>query len=259
MLSSRTRRGIVVLFMAVAVVIAFYVDPVPQDPRYHQFADRRTVMGIGNFFNIVSNLPFPVIGFLGLLRYPRLSHPETRAPYAVLCLGCMLVGTGSAYYHAAPDNETLLWDRLPMTLVLMALLSLVLDERVLRTPSLMLLWPCLVLGMGTTLYWSWTESVGQGDLRPYALVQFLPVMLVPLVLALFPQKYLSSRLLASAFALYALAKICEHADAAVLAMSGLTGGHALKHILAAAAVLALIHAVPVRNLLHAPEPEPGLD
>ena len=230
------------------------LNHIALDPSYHLFADDRTIAGIGHFWNVVSNLAFLVAGGLGLLRFPRLTHEESRAPYLVMCTGAMLVGLGSAYYHDAPTNSTLLWDRLPMTVAFMALFSMLLGERVIHAGKRPLLWVLVAIGAASVFYWSWTESRGMGDLRPYALVQYLPFMLMPLIVFLYPPRYLSNRLLLAAFGLYLVAKLFEHFDGPVFAATGFMSGHAMKHLAAAAAVLCLAYAVPVRRTRRA---QPG--
>jgi hypothetical protein len=84
------------------------------------------------------------------------------------------------------------------------------------------------------LWWAWTEAHGHGDLRPYAAVQFLPILLIPGLLLLFPQPGRGP--LWGVLALYGLAKALEHWDAAILALIGITGGHAIKHLAAAAGI-----------------------
>jgi len=229
-----------------AIVSVLFISPIPQDPNYHLFADTRRIAGINNFCNVASNLPFLFLGALGLMRYPRLARKETAQSYGVVCVGIILVSFGSAWYHHNPSNGTLLWDRLPMTVAFMALLSLILDERVFRVPHRHLLWILVTVGVAAALYWAWTESLGRGDLRPYALVQFLPVVLLPLVLALFPPHYLSNRLLLTAFALYFVAKAFEHFDVQVFSATGFISGHCIKHVAAAGTVLCIVYAVPVR-------------
>jgi predicted membrane channel-forming protein YqfA (hemolysin III family) len=246
MLSHESRCGILALISAAAVAALLFVGPIPQDPNYHLFSDFRQISGVRNFWNVLSNLPFLLVGAVGLLRYSKLSHKESAQAYLVMCVGVVLVGFGSAYYHYAPSNDTLLWDRLPMTIAFMALLSLLLNERVIRSPQRYMLWIFVSAGAAAVFYWSWTESLGKGDLRPYALVQFLPVLLMPLMLAMFNQRYLSNKLLLGAFALYFAAKALEHFDAQILAATGLMSGHAIKHVAAAAAVLCIIYAVPTR-------------
>src|SRR6185295_1275022 len=197
--SHKNRAGFLVLLSVLAAVILFTRGPIPQDLAYHRFADTREIAGIPNFWNVVSNLPFLVVGLLGLARYSRLVHDESKSGYLFLCSGVFLVGLGSAYYHQAPSNATLLWDRLPMTVAFMAVFSMLLGERVIARYRGVWLGLLVLLGIGAAVYWSWSESLGRGDLRPYALVQFLPILLMPLILLLFPARYINSRLLLSAF------------------------------------------------------------
>jgi Ceramidase len=240
-----TRRFIVLAVGLAAIFSLFLFDRVPQDARYHFFADTDTVGGVPNFWNLTSNWPFLIVGAFALWRLPRLTVRECWPAYSVLSVGIMLVGFGSVYYHYAPSTQTLFWDRLPMTVAFMGLFSLVLGERVIsdyRNTTLVFLVTC---GIAAVLYWSWTEANGRGDLRPYAVVQFLPLILMPLILALFPRKYLDSRLLIGALAWYLLAKVLEHYDHQILNLLGVIGGHPLKHIAAAIGALCLVCAVPV--------------
>ncbi|MGC3983211.1 MAG: ceramidase domain-containing protein [Steroidobacteraceae bacterium] len=247
MLDQNTKLWILVIVSLLAVVVLCFVGRIPQDLAYHQFADFRQFGGINNFSNVLSNLPFLLIGLLGLWRYPRLAERESKAGYWVLCMGVVLVGFGSAAYHYAPSNTSLLWDRLPMTVAFMALLSLLLSERVIGNYKNATLWLLVACGMVAALYWSWTELQGRGDLRPYVLVQFLPILLMPLILLLFPARYLRGSLLFVAFVLYFSAKVCEHFDYEIFTMTRCVSGHTLKHAVAALAVLCIICAVPTRG------------
>lgn len=246
MFTYRNRSALLVLVTLGVVVALASVGPIPQDPHYHHFADSAALGGIDNFWNVISNLPFVVAGIYGLLRYPRLMYGENGVAYRVICSGAALVGFGSAWYHLAPSNDSLLWDRLPMTVVFMALFYLLLEERLLsrRRPSL--LWLLLAIGIGSVLYWSWSEAQGRGDLRPYVLVQFLPMLLIPLILLLFPPRYLQTRWLLVAFGFYLLAKLLEHFDAQIFALADPLSGHPLKHLAAALAAFCIIAAVPLR-------------
>ncbi len=242
------RIGILVVITAAAALALLFVGPIPQDPNYHLFADTRTLFGVANFWNVTSSSPFILVGGFGLMRFSRLSQQETSQSYLVMCAGVLLVGLGSAYYHYAPSNASLLWDRLPMTVAFMALFSLLLGERVIQNYNRNPLWLLVAIGVGSALYWAWTESAGHGDLRPYALVQFLPVILMPLILLMYRQRYLNNRLLFSGFILYFTAKVLEHFDGQIFSALGFISGHAGKHVTAAAAVLCIICAVPARRI-----------
>src|SRR5271169_1538965 len=137
--------------MAASLAGLLLLPPIPQDPSYHQFADQRTLFGIPNFWNVVSNLPFLAIGAAGLQRRFR-DDPAT----VVFFLGVFLTGIGSSYYHWNPNNNTLFWDRLPMTLAFAAILSLVVKERVNARAGAILLWPALAVGLFSLLLWRWT-------------------------------------------------------------------------------------------------------
>jgi len=186
----------------------------------------------------MSNAPFVAVGLYGLWVLSKRSDSGTwsedaRLPLAVFFIAVALVGPGSAYYHWAPDNATLFWDRLPMTVGFMALLSAVIVDRIGVRWAL----PALVaVGLLSAVYWRMTD-----DLRVYVLVQFLPVVLIPMIMALWPHgTWISWRAIVGAFAFYALAKLTEHFDAEVLALlSESISGHTIKHLCAAAAPLAV--------------------
>lgn len=225
---------------AMTLVLAMQ-PPIPQDPAYHHFADTRTLLGIPNFWNVVSNIPFLLVGLAGLhwvtQDYGRLPGQLQRA-YLVLFLGVGLVGLGSSWYHLSPSNDSLLWDRLPMTLSFMALFAIILGEHIAPRLGQRLFWPMLAAGVASVLYWQATERAGLGDLRPYALVQFLPVLLIPLILLLYPKP--RSGWLWLGLAGYVLAKFLEQFDAQVYASLGVLSGHSLKHVVAAASMWALL-------------------
>jgi len=129
---------------------------IPQVQSYHQFADQRTIFGIPNFWNVVSNLPFLAVGVAGLRRFHQ--NPAT----AVFFAGVFLTGIGSSHYHWNPNDGTLFWDRLPMTLSFAAIFALVVEERVSPRAGAILLWPALAIGLFSLLLWHRTD-----DLRLY--------------------------------------------------------------------------------------------
>jgi ceramidase len=241
------------LFGIALLVAAFLycVPPIPQDPEYHNFADHRTVFGIPHFWNVASSLPFVIIGLAGMLRVRRGrlpgGLPDLRASYFLFFLGMLLIGLGSGYYHLAPSNCTLVWDRLPMAISFMALLSAMLGEHWSGQLGRSMLAPLVLLGMLSVLYWYGTELAGHGDLRPYVLVQFLPMLLLPLLLLGFPSAVAGSGYIWAVLAVYALAKIMEWQDAAVLRVLGQVGGHSLKHVSASVAGYVFLLALQRRQ------------
>jgi len=225
-----------------AVAAMFWIAPIPQDPAYHDFADRRFLCGTANFWNVVSNLSFVLIGAFGLARLRSLPAGAPRLPYLVFCAGIVFVGLGSAYYHYAPSTPALVWDRLPMTVAFMALFAMVLGDRVSERLGAQLLWPLIAGGVASIGYWYWTELQGRGDLRVYGLVQFLPMVLIPLML-LTGKGRLSSPWLWGTLGTYALSKVAEYYDRGIYAAGSLLSGHSIKHLLASLAVLWVVVAV----------------
>jgi hypothetical protein len=225
-----------------ACVAALLADPIPQDPAYHRFVDQRAVFGIANFWNVISNIGYLVAGVFGFSRLGRVRTPFLRQAYLIFCVSVTLVAFGSAWYHSEPSNDSLVWDRLPMAPGFLALFAAVLGERVSWRLGQHLLWALVCTGVVSVLYWAWTESQGAGDLRPYALVQFLPVALMPLLILLFPGNARTARWLWWTFAGYVAAKVAEHFDGAIFQALGISG-HSFKHLLSSVAVLFAVLAM----------------
>ena len=240
------RLWIILTVAAVGVIGSLFVPRIPQDPAYHQFADNRTFYGIPSFWNVVTNLPFVLVGIFGLARHSKVV--ALRTSYLLVCLGIILVGVGSAYYHFSPSTKSLVWDRLPMTIVFMALFSAIIEDRVSSRAGKILLWPLIVVGAASVGYWYLSELQGNGDLRPYGLVQFLPFVLIPLILILFQLGRLCIAFLWWTLATYALAKIAEHFDLGILEITGMISGHSIKHLLASLALLIFVLAYPQRSV-----------
>jgi hypothetical protein len=244
MVSSMTRGvrlGLLWALLGAVVLAAALAPPLPQDPAYHRMADERAMWGIPNALNVVSNSPFVLVGALGLWSLqPRRAtggaqfvEARERWPYGVFFAGLGLTGLGSAYYHLATGNERLVWDRLPLAITLMGLLAVTIVERIDVKAGLVLLGPLLAIGIASVLLWYAGERRGQGDLRLYALVQFYPMLAIPLIALLFPSRYTRSGDLVTVVALYAVAKLFELLDARIFSLGGVVSGHTLKHVAAA--------------------------
>jgi hypothetical protein len=252
---------VVAVFGAVAAVLAG--PPLPQPLAYHNMADQRSWLGIPNALNVLSNLPFAVVGVMGLAavfvsdRDRRLpfNDPWEKWPYAVLFAGVVLTTVGSSYYHLAPDNARLVWDRLPMTMGFMGLLTAVLAERAGVTVARWLFAPLLAVGAASVAYWHWSEVQGAGDLRLYLLVQFGSLLVVVLLLVFYRARYVGGGYLVAGLAAYAAAKGLEVADGGIFALGGIISGHTLKHLVAAGGVACLVGMLRARiSLVGGPVP-----
>jgi hypothetical protein len=230
---------IIALVVGGAAIAAVLVPPVAQDPAYHQFADTRPLLGVPNSLNVLSNVPFAIVGLAGLLTVVRLRAWERR-PYAALFAGVALTSIGSAYYHLAPDNWRLVWDRLPMTVGFMGLLTAVFAERASRRAAKVSFVPLLVFGAATVAYWYWSETRGAGDLRPYALVQFGSLLVILLALLVAPSRDGDDRYLYLGLGAYLLAKVFEYADHPIYEAGQIVSGHTIKHLMAAVGLWFLV-------------------
>lgn len=243
----RARRGPLLLVAAVTVAALAAValaPPIAQDPAYHRFADGRRLLGLDHFWNVASSLAFTLAGLWGLWLQLRRRARGAEVPLAewLFAFAVLLIGPGSAWYHLDPTTESLFWDRLAMAVAFMALFAAVLGETVAPAWRRHGLAPLLLLGVGSVLYWRLTERAGAGDLRPYALVQFLPPLLMVLLLALQGSRRYHAPSIWQALACYALAKAAELGDGVVMQATDVVSGHTLKHLLAAAACALILRA-----------------
>jgi hypothetical protein len=257
MIRSLRCRIVLLASATVAFIGGFWAlaGPTPQPLWYHDFADQRPLLGVPHACNVLSNVPFLIVGIAGMAflagdrrrRQRAFLEPGEAAPYWVWFGGLTLTGLGSAYYHAEPNNARLVWDRLPLAVALMGLFTAVLAERSHPWCARRLLGPLVLVGAASVLWWDWTEQQGAGDLRPYLTVQFFPLVAVPLLLTVCPPRYTAGGDLIAALACYSLAKILEILDRQVYTGAGLVSGHTLKHLTAALAAWFILHMLQRRR------------
>ena len=204
------------------------------------------MLGIPNLLDVISNLPFAVVSVLGLRFVGRRKEAFRgnweRAAFATMFAGIGLTALGSTCYHLAPDDATLFWDRVPMTIVFMSLFAIVIGDRIGPEAGRRLLLPLLAAGIASVVYWRWT-----GDLRFYGLVQYFPMLAILLMVLLRPRAYTGTAWLGGAMCWYALAKIFEMLDAQIFALGQVVSGHTLKHLAAGAASWWLLRMMKVRR------------
>ena len=249
-MNQRIIIGAMCLLSMLALVVTLLSDPIAQDPLYHEFSDSRNLLSIPNFFNVVSNVPFLIVGLLGLIRITQSKVKlieEFKVAYLIFFSSVFLTALGSAYYHWWPTNESLIWDRLPMTLAFMSLFSIIIAEFISIKTARRLIWPLLVIGLFSVLYWMVGELKGQGDLRIYVLVQFLPIILSVLILLGFTSRFSNNRIFFWLIICYALAKLLEHFDEQVYSTLKMISGHSLKHIIVAWGLWLLLEGLSNRT------------
>ncbi len=244
---------LLLLWAIVAVSILVFMDPIKQDISYHNFSDKNVISSIPNALNTLSNLPFVLIGVWGLYLINRTRAlticSENILAYYALFIGVALVAFGSGYYHLWPNNATLVWDRLPMTIAFMGLVSIIVSEFVSVKAGRIILLPLLLLGLFSVLYWHFTETRGVGDLRPYVFVQFFPMVGIPVILICFKSSFTCVRYYWWLMIAYLLAKVFEFFDYQIHELLSLVSGHSIKHISAAIGIGVLLSGFKNRKIL----------
>jgi hypothetical protein len=247
-----------IAFTAACVVAALLLPAMPQPASFHDFADRRPWLGIPNFLDVVTNAGFVIAGLAGLTAVlrprTRFASGAERLPYAMFFVGVLLTAAGSAYYHLAPDNERLFWDRLPMMVAFMALIAAQVADRMSARLGLALLGPLLLVGVAAVVHWLATERAGAGNVVPYGVLQGYAVVVVLSLTALQRSRYTRGGDFYWVIAWYAIAKLLELLDGEILALGNIVSGHSLKHLAAAMASFVVCRMLLLRTPQAVPAP-----
>jgi len=231
--------GAVTVTPAIGVAL---MHPVINGPTFHQYADVRPWFGIPNAGDVLSNLPFVVIGIAGLLAARKVVG-ISRGLVALFFAGVLGIGLGSGAYHAFPFDATLAFDWLPIVLALAWLSALLLADRVdpLAGKVAALVLP---LAAAASIGWWWLGggTTAGGDMRWYAFIQLLFVVLVPVILMLYPRGRLDRTNLLLGVGCFVAARLVHSADETVLQITGVSG-HTFKHLVAALAAYFVLRAV----------------
>ena len=239
--SAAARWSMIAVVCVVAFVVVCFLPPIPQSQSYHNFADQRTIAGVPYAMDVLSNVAFLLPGILGLIFLVGagpIFDAGTRWAFAVLFFGLILTSFGSGYYHLAPDNQRLVFDRLPMIVAMSGCVGAVIADRfggktAWSVPVL------LVMGLWTVYQWNASEQLGQGDLRWYALYQGLVMIVGAMLLLLFASRNGLTQVFVIAVAGNVLAKVFELLDKPIFTLGGIVSGHTLKHLSAGFAFLSL--------------------
>lgn len=251
MISQKTSLLLLAFVALLLVVIGWFVGPIPQPPAYHDFADQRSWLGIANTANVLSNIPLALVGigglFLLLSKKVSFTDQRIRWPWLGVFVGLFLTAIGSSYYHLAPDNSRLVWDRLPLSVIFMSYVAALISERIDVRLGLRL-WPVLlVIGLASVWVWQNSELQGRSDLRLYVGLQIF-ALLVTLIILLTPSPYDRPWDIAVVALFFGLARVFEIFDHQIYQLSAsLLSGHTLKHLAAAIAGIWLIRMLAIRK------------
>jgi hypothetical protein len=250
-------KAAVLLVLALAAFgWGIFAPPLQQSQAYHLFADARALLGVPNAWDTLSNLAFLVVGVMGLAflwrerasgSSERFAAPREMRPWWVFFAGVALTSAGSAWYHLAPDDARLVWDRLPMTIAFMSLVAAVVSERISVRAGSLLLWPLVLLGLASVVHWRWSALGGFENLRPYLAVQFGSIAVVLAIAGLYRSRYTHGGTIFALAAAYGIAKVAEAFDREVFELGQWMSGHTLKHLAAAAGVVLLLRSLQRRT------------
>ena len=253
--------GVLAIAISIAIAMIFavaFLPPLPEPQVFRGLADNRTLLGVANFLNVVSNLPFLLVGVWGLYFLlhaapsgKAFADQRERWPYFICFFALILTCFGSVYYHLETDSARLFWDRLPMAIAFMALFSAVIVERIGIGPGLRLLMPLVLIGLASVLYWRWSLLYATENLLPYAIVQYGSILAIVVMAAVYPSRYTRGADIIQVVAIYALAKVAEVLDAWIYALGGIVSGHTLKHLIAAIAAYWLLRMLRRREAIDA--------
>ena len=243
---------------AIASVVALMLlhGLIAQPAHYHEFADDSLWASIPHAADVLSNVGFAVVAIWGALRlWPQRNHPALRAGwlgYSMFLIALLLTAAGSTYYHVAPDDWRLVWDRLPIALACTGLLAGVRAQLVPRVNVTFEVIGLAAFAVASVAWWYVGQLSGDGDLRPYLMLQIAPLLLIPLWQTVYGANRADRLWFGFALVLYVLAKIAEIHDHEIHAMLGWITGHTLKHVLASAAAWVLVARL-IRSTSSAPK------
>ena len=240
------KNTVLLLLLCAGIVGFFFLKPIPQSQDYHQFVDSRTWMTIPNFINVVSNIFFAIIGICGIYSLKNYQPTFEKNVYLVFFAAIFIVAFGSAHYHWAPDNKSLVWDRIPITIAMMSFVTAIIADRISLPLAKWIWFPLILLGIFSVLYWYTSELHNHGDLRLYIFTQVFPCLFIPVTLLFYPKHdvYLWLGLFT-----YIIARISEYYDHFIFNFSmQLISGHSLKHLLMALAVFFIYLNINTKTL-----------
>lgn len=237
MVSLKTSLTLLISAILLTVIVFYLLKPIPQPQSYHRFADQRSWHTIPNAGNVLSNIAIALPGLWGLFllfsfspKKVQFNDHRERWLWMGVSIGLILTAVGSSYYHLAPDDFRLVWDRLPMTIVFMSLVAALISERVNIYLGLWL-WPALLgIGFYSVLLWYASELRGNSDLRFYIGIQAFTI-LVAMGMLLSPSPYDRNWDLAVVITCYGLAILFDLFDHQIHRITGsVVSGHTLKHL-----------------------------
>lgn len=252
---AQVRREVWLIIAAVLVVyglLRLLLGPLPQDPSYHLLADTRTFLGfIPRAGDVLTNLAILAAGLFGLALRDRITvAPEERTALNLLIAATILTAFGSTYYHWAPSNATLVWDRLPLAIILISVLVLVMADRLHPLFARRGIWPLTALAVVSVIVWGVSEAMGRGDLLLYLIVRIGAGVAIALLLILRRPRHTGTKWMVIAVLCEILMAALERLDHEIFHLTGgWISGHSLKHVMVGVALGFVFWWLRARNPL----------
>jgi hypothetical protein len=224
------RDYLLLIITAVAIGGIFLLEPIPQDQEYHHFVDQRNFLGMPNFLDVITNFSFIIVGIAGIYFSKKMNKLQLKVISLTLFVGFILLTFGSGYYHLYPNDYTLVFDRIPMSIIFMSFFAIFIYDYINPKIGFYLFLILLGLGIFSVMYWYYTETLGKGDLRIYGLVQFFPVLAIPLIIWLYRSHYNYVKDIVPIYFFFGLAKLTEALDEEIFELLQVISGHSLKHL-----------------------------
>ncbi|MHC2334943.1 hypothetical protein [Bradyrhizobium sp. USDA 4454] len=231
--------------ITIGIIAAFAAHGrIAQPANYCDFADHSALFGIPHAGDVLSNAGFALVAIWGWLAlWPRRDSAQLRAGwpgYRLFLIGLFLTAFGSTYFHLAPGNGRLTWDMLPIALAGAGLLVGVRGDTHPGSRANIEAIALALFAAAGVAWWVTTDRHGAGDLRPYLLLQVLPLVLIPLWQWIDRTPRTERIAFGAAIGLYVVAKLAEVLDHQIANTLGIVSGHTLKHLLATAATAVVV-------------------
>ena len=241
--TSRPAELALLLAVAALAALAALLPATGLPAGYHDFADQRTLLGLPHALDVLSNLPFAVMGAWGLwwLRRVPLDRLGTaqRGLAGLFFIGLIATAFCSSGYHLDPHEAGLCIDRVGMSLAFAGLLGLAAADRISARAGVALAALVAVAAPATALV-AWLG----GNMTPWAVLQGGGLVLLAALALRRPQPRALGFSIIGVIAFYAVAKALELADAPVFALTQqLISGHSAKHLVAALAAWPVVRAL----------------
>ena len=225
------------------VLLAFALPVTALPANYHQFADQRAWLGLPHAMDVLSNLPFALMGAWGGLQLLRVGQGRLggaqRALSALFFVGLMSTTACSSFYHWAPHDAGLCIDRLGMSLAFAGLLGLAVADRISDRAGVVTAVVVALAAPATALVALWPANM-----TPWAVLQAGGLVLLAALALRAPRPGALGFAIVAVIAWYALAKGLELADHPVFEWTqGWLSGHSAKHVVAALAAWPVVQAL----------------